>query len=414
LRVFDDGSHLVDDAGEPFFWLADTAWNGALRSTPGDWDEYLVQRAAQRFTAIQFVTTQWRGGDRIIPRHAYQGSQRISIDPQAFDELDAKVAAVVRHGLRPAPVMLWALMESDPGVVLPEADAIRLARYEIARWGAVSPVWFVGGDGRYLEGATDRWKRIGRAVFADCPEQLATLHPSGQSWIGDAFAGEDWLDFIGYQSGHGDSADDLKWLVAGPPSQSAALRKPVINLEPNYEGHPAYQSGERFDAHAVRRAAYWSLLVHAPAGVSYGNNEIWCWNLETADAENHGNLRQIRPWREGVTTAGVEDMTRLRGFFESGPWPRLRPAPTLLVEQAGTADPRRFVAVAQTSEGDWTVAYLPVGGRIALRLGVEGLVAEWFNPRDGARQPAAAETGREGVSFAAPDESDWVLSIRKP
>lgn len=412
LQVSADGSHLETEAGEPHFWLGDTAWNGALKSTIEDWKAYLARRDEQKFTAIQFVTTQWRGGDTTIPRHLFAGTERITVDPAAFAELDDKVAAVTRHGMRPAPVMLWSLNPTDPGQALAEADAIRLARYEVARWGALSPVWLLGGDGRYLNEFTERWKRVGRAVFNDRPEQLVTLHPSGLTWIGDAFAGEEWLDFIGYQSGHGDGASDLKWLVDGPPAHADKRGKPAINLEPNYEGHPAYQSGQPFDAASVRRAAYWSLLVHAPAGVTYGNNEIWCWNTETADAENHGNLRHIRPWRDGLVTEGIDGMTLLRTFFESGPWPQLRPAQQLLRAQPGGDDPQRFIAVAQTAGGDWTVAYLPAGGRVALQLDAAGQTAEWVNPRDGARQPAMLVDGEPGA-YAAPDDQDWVLSIRQ-
>jgi hypothetical protein len=410
LAPSSDGTHIVGDTGHPFFWLADTAWNGALRSTDADWREYLKRRASQRFTAIQFVTTQWRGGTRVIPRPVFHGAERIRIDPDALTALDAKFAAVVQHGLRPAPVMLWALNPTDPGQALSEDDAIRLARYELARWGALRPAWFLGGDGRYLaDKAPDRWKRLGRAVFGDAPDQLATLHPSGLSWIADAFAGETWLDFIGYQSGHGDGERDLRWLVTGPPANSAAVGKPVINLEPNYEGHPAYQSKAQHTPANVRRAAYWSMLVHAPAGVSYGNNETWVWNLETADAENHSNLRQIRPWRDGLATEGIDGMTRLRAFFESGPWTALRPAPQLLAEQPGESDPRRFVAVARTGAGNWTVAYLPMGGPVRFTALPQGRTS-WFNPRTGARLGARAESG---TTFVAPTSEDWVFEARR-
>lgn len=407
IRVAASGTHLETADGEPFFWLADTAWNGALRSRREDWQAYLDKRREQRFTAIQFVTTQWRGGDRVIPRHQFAGTERITIDPAAFAELDAKVAAIVQRGLRPAPVMLWTLTPTDPGQALSEADAVRLARYEVARWGALAPAWLLGGDGPYLEIGVERWKRIGRAVFGDCPDQLATLHSSGLSWIAEAFAGEDWLDFVGYQSGHGDGDGDLKWLVEGPPAHSAKLGKPVINLEPNYEKHPAYQSGEPHPPAHVRRAAYWSMLVHAPAGVTYGNNEIWVWNEATADAENHGNLRQIPPWHEGVQTEGIADMTRLRTLFESGPWTDLRPAPHLLAEQPGADDPRHFIAVAQTADESWTVAYLPLGETVTFTSELGRQAAQWFNPRTGK----LTDVDRSVGAFAAPDRQDWILVL---
>lgn len=43
---------------------------------------------------------------------------------------------VNERGLVAAPVVLWALVEDDLGCKLPEEDAIRLARYIVARYGA--------------------------------------------------------------------------------------------------------------------------------------------------------------------------------------------------------------------------------------------------------------------------------------
>src|SRR3954467_4483081 len=56
LRVSDDRTHLAHADGTPFFYLADTAWNGPLLSTDADWQTYLADRVAKGFTAIQFIT----------------------------------------------------------------------------------------------------------------------------------------------------------------------------------------------------------------------------------------------------------------------------------------------------------------------------------------------------------------------
>ena len=58
LRLSEDRRTLTYADGEPFFWLADTAWNGVLRSKAEDWDRYLQAPSEQAFTAIQFVSTQ--------------------------------------------------------------------------------------------------------------------------------------------------------------------------------------------------------------------------------------------------------------------------------------------------------------------------------------------------------------------
>src|SRR5690606_22112265 len=109
---------------------------------------------------------------------AFWEGERIRINPAFFRRIDGKVAAIARHGLLPALVVLWALTPKDPGVYLPEEQAIILARYVVARYGAFRPVWFLGGDGLYHQDL-ERWRRIGRAVFGESGAEraLVTLHP---------------------------------------------------------------------------------------------------------------------------------------------------------------------------------------------------------------------------------------------
>ncbi|MHC5035621.1 MAG: apiosidase-like domain-containing protein, partial [Planctomycetota bacterium] len=280
-----DRRHFAHADGTPFFWLGDTAWNGALKSRGEDWDDYLAMRRSQGFTAVQFVCTQWRAaatdhrGEK-----AYEVDGRLRINPAFFQRLDARVAAANEQYLVAAPVMLWAYGEEDPGRALAEEDAIRLARYMVARWGAYQVVWILGGDADYRGAHADRWKRLGRAVFGERRDRLVTLHPQGLHWVAQEFRDESWYDFIGYQSGHGDSDEDLRWLTGGPPASQWAGEpaRPVVNLEPNYEAHPAYQSGKPFTDREVRRAAYWSLLVSPTAGLTFGHNSIWAWQEEPA------------------------------------------------------------------------------------------------------------------------------------
>lgn len=408
VRLSPDRRSFVQADGTPFFWLGDTAWNGVLRAAPGDWQRYLAARAGQGFTVIHFVCTQWRGGDKVLADRAFAGERDIAINPEFFQRRDPMVQAINEHGMIASPVQLWTLNDTDPGSYLPLADAVRLARYLKARWGAHQVIWLLGGDGRYLKDAAylERWRQIGRQVFAEPRDRLVTLHPCGLSWIDQEFGREPWFDFVGYQSGHGDGEKDLRWLVEGPPArQWEAANKPVVNLEPNYEAHPAYQSRQPHNAHHVRRAAYWSLLVSPPAGVTYGHNAIWVWNREPGPAENHGNVGTVLPWDTGLRTEGIEGMTICTKFFADGPFPRLRPAPALLAEQPGQADPNLFVAAATTDTGDWTVLYLPAGGTVTLREARAGGV--WFDPRDGHRQPAG-----NGPAYTAPDQRDWVLEFR--
>lgn len=414
-RLSDNRRYFVHADGTPFFWLSDTAWNGVLRSKEDDWSRYLRTRRQQGFTAVQFVSTQWRACSK-DPRGetAFTGTERIHLHPQFFQRLDPKVTAINKQGLVAAPVILWAFGQKDPGQALSEADAIRVARYLVARWGAYSVVWILGGDGNYGGERSERWKRIGNAVFGKGHDRLVTMHPRGLHWVGDEFRHEAWFSFIGYQSGHGDSPDHLRWLLVGPPGSewSKEPTLPIINLEPNYETHPSYHSGKRFTDLEVRRAAYWSLLIAPTAGVTFGHNSIWVWTEEPEVPEGHARIGTVAPWHEGLDTPGVRSMAVLGRFFDSLPWWQLRPAPELLAEQPGEREAHRFVVAAKKEDGKLAVVYLPTGGEISLRL--ESLkhpaVARWFNPRTGEWTDAA--TVAEGThTFTTPGSSDWVLCV---
>lgn len=52
LRLSGDRRSLVDAVGEPFFFLADTAWSIAWKGRVDEWPRYLDYRAAQGFSVL--------------------------------------------------------------------------------------------------------------------------------------------------------------------------------------------------------------------------------------------------------------------------------------------------------------------------------------------------------------------------
>lgn len=420
IRVSQNRRYLEQADGTPFFWLSDTAWNGALKADHASWETYLSDRKQKKFTAIQFVTTQWiAAAGNAEARLAYEGRESITIDPVFFQWMDERVRAVNDHGLVAAPVLIWTAPWSpyskflNPGNALPDDQVIRLARYMVARYGAYQVIWILAGDGDYHGDEAARWKRIGNAVFADSPSRLATIHPAGHEWIAGDFGQEPWFSIIGYQSGHSDMPEDLKWITQGPPSSSwdAPPNRPIINLEPNYEDHLS-QSGshKRFDAHAVRRAAYWSLLVSPPAGVTYGAHGVWGWDTHPALPMNHSGSGVARPWFDAMNLPGSRDMAHLMTLFSSLQWWTLRPDPALIAHQPGDEDPSAFVASAGAENKEWALLYFPVGQAVTLRSDqlVGPLLVRWFNPRSGEWSTPLPLTGE---SLTPPDREDWVVWI---
>jgi len=416
IRVSENRRYLIHSDGTPFFWLGDTAWNGVLLSKDDDWRVYLKDRVNKGFTVVQFVTTQWRAatGD-IDGRVPFIGKEKIEINPEFFKRMDKRIEEMNDFGIVGAPVMLWAISaDTDPGLSLPDDQAILLAKYMLARYSAYRVIWILGGDGNYRGERSERWKKIGRAVFDGYPDQIATMHPQGMNWVADEFRHENWFSFNGYQSGHGDSDDTLKWLCEGPPSVDwkKEPHHPIINLEPNYEAHVAYQSRKPHDAKAVRRACYWSLLVSPTAGVTYGAHGIWSWEIEPKEPMNHKGSGIAQPWYEAIKFPGSLHVKYMKEFFMSFDWWKLIPAPELLVEQPSKDDPHKFVAVAKTSDNKYIAVYIPEGTDIKLDLNMlkKPMKAKWFNPRNGEWSDEF-DVNESLQTFRPIDNEDWALLI---
>ena len=415
LRVAATGTYLEHADGMPFFWLGDTVWTGPAFATLEDWKTYLDDRAAKKFSVIQYnmvcpgrTAPADREGNR-----AFEGNKNVRINPAFYQRLDRFMDAINDAGFAAAPILMWALTEKDPGNFLSEADIETIIRYEIARYGAHHVVWLLAGDNRYDPRSAEKWKRIGRKVFAHGPHQPVSTHPTGMNWPWESWRDEKWLTVFGYQSGHGDDAKTLEWIHSGPIAKNWRNQpaRPIINLEPPYEDHLGYQSRKPHSAYNVRRAVYWSLLNAPTAGVTYGGHGLWSWQTEPGKTPpDHGGTGVAKVWHEALQLPGSTDMRHMAELISSLEWWKLRPNQELLAVQPGGDDPARFVAAASSERGDTAVVYLPLGGEVTINTRqLQGAAnAEWFNPRDGKRQAAKASDGK----YQAPDEQDWVLVLR--
>lgn len=409
--------HLTYQDGTPFFWTACTAWNGALKSTPEEWERYLSQRKNNHYNVIQVVTTQWRGCERNAEgQQAFSGSGRISINPGFFQRIDERIDAINAHGLVASPVLLWALpfgngRELSPGYYLPKQEAVLLARYIKARLQGNHVIWTLGGDGRYTDDFEQRWKYIGRQVFDEYTQAPVSLHPHGRSWIGELYKDETWLDIIAYQSSHSNAQGTVDWITQGPMAEKwdQIPAKPLINMEPNYE-----EIHFRITAEDVRNASWWSLFATPISGISYGANGIWPWIQSPGElVENHGNPGGRGPstWSESMEFPGSLQIGKLSAFIQEFDWWTLKPAQELLLEQAGLEQYNQFISVVSDDRKAVIMAYTPTNKDFTLRLPSQGYRARWFDPIEGNYRDAQVE--REGylVKFSPPAAQDWVLVL---
>jgi hypothetical protein len=409
--------HLTYADGTPFLWFADTAWNGALKASEEEWDLYLKDRAGRGFNVIQVVMTQWRGADSDeTGRVPFEGAGRIRVNPEVFKRLDRKIDKINEQGLVGALVLLWALpvsqgRELSPGYFLPEPEAVLLARYMLARYGANHVVWFLGGDGKYIEEYEQRWKTIGRGVFGGGEYQgLVAQHPMGRSWIGEAYADEPWLDIVGYQSSHSSGEPTVNWINRGPMAErwDKLPARPLINLEPLYENHSGTNSDD------VRKACYWSLFATPVSGISYGAHAVWPWLRRGEKALNHSGAASPNSWQDSLGFPAAVQVSHLVRFIAGFPWWEMRPRHLeLVVEQPGDTDYRHFVPVLGTDDSCILLAYFPA--RLTCRLrNPQGrrYQAQWFDPVNNHYSGVESLQAHPVLDLTSPFEKDAVLILR--
>ena len=409
--------YFTHNDGTPFFWLACTAWNGALKSTDEEWEHYLSQRKKNHYNVIQLVTTEWRGCDKNAEGlTAIEGAGYLRINPEFFKRIDQKIDEANAKGMVVSPVVLWALpfgqgRHLNPGYILPLEEAVLLAKYIVARYQGNHVVWELGGDGKYYDDQELKWKEIGRRVFNDIDHALVTLHPHGSSWVGELYAPEKWYNLAGYQSSHNNGEKVVNWINKGPMAQMWSQLKPMpyINLEPNYEEiHFTITDKD------VRNASYWSLFATPVAGITYGANGVWPWLAEGERILNHGDKAGVTGWRRSIEFPGSIQMGYLAGFFNQLAWWDLFPANELLVSQPGEKTFNHWISVLKSPDDQTIVIYIPEKAEVEL-FNPKKLeyTAQWFDPVTNKYQKAQIQSKDNRLKFTHNFGNDMLIVLTK-
>ncbi len=265
---------------------------------------------------------------------------------------------------------------------LTEAERL-LYRYGAARLAAFDNVWWDIGN-EHNEYRDARWgEAIGRFLREKDPyDRLASAH----AYSDFLYPGSEWAGYAIVQQ-YGGPREVREWVL-----RHRSVLKPFINEEYGYEGRRQVKalSGHGADADETRRR-HWA-IAFGGGYASYGDWLDGAW------------------FYEGIAGPGIaaRQLKHLRAFFESGPFN----APFNEMEPRDDLTEAPSAAYCLAAAGRIAV-YLPQGGKAAVRI-EKGMIAraEWFDPRSGARSPAALEEVGPGLaSFAAPASGDWALDI---
>lgn len=415
LKISSNNRYLVDQAGKPFFYAADTSWTMMGYLSLDDAKRLIDTRKSQGFTAIQTILVPWGSGrsstargpaftnnDLTRPNESY-----FSVVDQIMDYAESKNMVLYVPPLWMANNGGWAYNEYGDGDPAPSQSAFTTYmtwvgnRYK----NQGNLIWVIGGDDE-ISTNTGLKKAGASALIAADPNHLMTYHPR---WAEYGLNGEPWYSFYAFQK------NDITAPYAYAQIRDAlgmSPARPVLDAEPPYEPNTAMQSGDVTTPLINRRFGWWAALSGS-MGVTYGGprgswavgmngSPNWSGDIERAQAGHTGNINKILSavsWYKLSPDWNGETVTGGRGAYGGDDY-----------ATAGRAD-----------DGTLIVAYAPSARTFQIdmsKLSGAG-TAQWYDPTTGNASGSPQPVSNAGSqSFATPGNnaggnSDWVLVIKK-
>lgn len=424
LRVSPDQRFLQTADGKPFFWLGDTAWELFHRLTREEAEMYLKNRADKGFTVIQAVALAELDGlhdpnpygeiplendDPTKPREAY------------FQHVDFIIRRAEQLGLHIALLPTWGdKVFKDRWGAGPEiftADNAQVygkwiaSRYKNQK----NIIWVLGGD-RNPRNDNDVaiWRAMARSIeegSGGADKALITYHPQpnaledggSSKW----FHNDSWLDFNMFQTGH--CRENNIWdRIALVYNRKPA--KPVLDGEPLYEDHPVCFNANDLGTSSpydIRKHAYIDVFAGA-FGHTYGCHDIWQMYAPNRTPVNGPHF----PWYVAIDLPGAGQMKHLRYLIESRPVFDRVPDQSLITNALNAND-----HIQATRGKDYIFVYSAQGKPFTVntsKISGSGIVAYWYNPRNGESKEAGRFSKKPQQDFTPPASGygqDWILVI---
>lgn len=432
INVSPNQHFLITASGQPFFWLADTAWELFHRLNRTEAEKYLETRRQQGFNVIQAVILAELDGLHIPNANGHLAL--LGDDPTRPNELyfrfvDEIIHLAAEKGLYLGLLPTWADKITAQWGLGPEIFNLENARSYGKFLGQryhteTNILWILGGD-RSADGYVLLWAAMADGIIEGLGRRpFFTYHPRGGNSSSDWLHEAEWLDLNMLQSGHS-LLDAPNWEMIRSDYERQPS-KPVLDAEPNYEDHPINPFTRkwqvnfgRYTDYDVRKQAYRAVFAGA-CGHTYGHHSVWqFWTLQRAPINS-----PMPVWDEAILRPGAAQMVHLKNLMLSRPYLSRVPAQEMLLDlpaipPADNADyfnPLRAAhpCATRSAEGTYGMVYFPQAKQ-SLRVDLSCLLgrvnAWWFDPRNG-KVYAAGEHPNEIVTFTSPLAGpDWVLVL---
>jgi hypothetical protein len=179
--------------------------------------------------------------------------------------------------------------------------------------------------------------------------------------------------------------DAPRFLVDGTPTflladlRGMPVRRPIVSLEPVYEGHGYGKGAGRHPAAHVRLASWTSVLAGSGAGLGYGAHGVWSWHRPGEEFTGEHFSGTPFPADVALHFDGAWDVGLLRRIVEAHDLWDLRVRPELLVGD------RSGACFAMQDHPRRAALYLPHPFAVTLDVDLSGWSVRSWNL--GARNP---------------------------
>ena len=414
--------HGFEAGGEPFFWLADTAWALFSATKAEDIPLYMDDAKAKGFSVIQiFLTTVWtdygENGENFFGNAPFIDNDPTRLNPAYFSYVEWVINEAAKRGL------YVALVYGEPGWVREVPYSITsieegyryanaLGKRFAAQTRANNLLWLNGqdrGGERYF--GTEGWLAMNEGLAdgingvtaydgqADYSTSLMSHHTGGCCSSSKWFHADAFLDFNVINTWK------RYFYIVELALGDYALEptKPTVCIENAYQNIDL--DGEFRDAWHVRFQGYWCVLSGS-AGYAYGHIPGY-------------RFRSDRAWPRFLDVKSRLQMIHLKSVITSKPVNERVPDQSLVVSDPGSATkPKDYIAAARGRDGAYAFVYSTQGDTFTLdlsKLAGTRVSAQWFNPREGTYQPLGTFDKTTAQVFDPPGEpgpdNDWLLVL---
>ncbi|SDE80489.1 Putative collagen-binding domain of a collagenase [Pricia antarctica] len=426
LKVSENGRFLVTENNEPFFWMADTAWELFHRCTREEVDMYLAKRKSQGFNVIQAVALAELNG--LNEPNRYGQVPLIDNNPakpnsEYFRHIDYVIDKAESLGMYIALLPTWGdkVFKNSWGTG-PEVFTMKNSK-TFGKWigsrykDKDNIIWVIGGDRNPRNGTDDVaiWNEMAEGIAEAAggyKYTLMTFHPQPDKNGGSSqwFHEQPWLDFNMHQTGHCANQPTYQLIKS---DYELKIVKPVLDGEPLYEDHPNCFNAKELGysvADDIRRIMYWNVFAGA-FGQTYGCHDVW--QMYTLDEE--GINGPLRPWQQALDLPMANQVKHLKNLFLSRPFLNRVPDNSIVLDKQ--EDDENYVIATRDNEGSFAMVYFPTGHerKISIsNLKGNSFTSWWFDPRTGNSFKGHPFQKNTEVSIHPPSSgkgNDWVLVV---